>query len=83
MLFERHLGHPLRLAVRTRRKRNEVPGVLVLEWLAISVAEEEVLRILAVLLHMELLVEFRNIAVLRFEDVELERDEREEGERWT
>ena len=53
-----------------------------LEGLAISVTEEEVLRILVILLHMELPVELRKIAVLRLEDIELANEEGWEEARW-
>ena len=82
MLLERHLRNPICLAVRRGRKRNQVSRVLVLEGLAISVAEEEVLRILVILLHMELPVELRKIAVLRLEDIELGNEEGLEEARW-
>lgn len=45
-----------------------------LERRAITVAEEKVLRILAFLLHMELFIEFWNITVSRFKNIELGHD---------
>ena len=82
MLLERHLRNPICLAVRSRRKRNQVSRVLVLEGLAIPVTEEEVLRILVILLHMELPVELRKIAVLRLKDIELGNEEGWGEARW-
>ena len=82
MLLERHLRNPICLAVRSRRKRNQVSRVLVLEGLAISVTEEEVLRILVIFLHMEFPVELRRIAVLRLKDIELGNEEGWEEARW-